>query len=164
MPHLGRGCGRLLLAERRGGEKEEATPPLEQGAQLAKPSGPTWCYKYATSHLALLFSNFLRMHLEHIRKGSDWFGKCLGNSGHGRWNWKPVGKSMTTPDRVHGYGWRAAACQPRTAPGASPSLALPIWRPLAPPSCLTDPLSDWLCKETAFPPPLPPLTFSHCLS
>lgn len=86
--------GALLPGEMRG-RGLGAPRPLEWGAHCAKSSGPTWCCKCTASHLALHFSSFLQVHLEHIRKGSDWFGKCLGNSGHGRWSWKPVAKNMT---------------------------------------------------------------------
>ena len=86
--------GGLLPGETRGGGLE-ANGPLGLGTHWAKSLGPVQSYKCTASHLALHFSNFLQVHLEHIRKGSDWFGKCLGNSGRGRWSWKPVGKNMT---------------------------------------------------------------------
>lgn len=140
----GRGCGKLLLGEMRGEEEKRGNSSPANRHPWHKILGPTRCYKCATSHLALHFSNFLQMHLEPIRKGSDWFGKCLGNCGHGRWSWKPVGKNMTP--RQSSQLW-LECCSPASsgqAPMSSPTPTLPIWRPLAVPSSLRDPLSDLL--------------------
>lgn len=131
MPHLGRGCRKLLLGDIRRGEGIQAAPPLGQSAHWPKSLGPTQCYKCITSHLALHFSSFLHTHLEHIRKGSDWFGKCLGNSGHGRWSWKPVGKNMTP--RQSSWLWPESWGLPvkDKFPGSPRLLPYPSERPLA---------------------------------
>lgn len=163
MPLLGRGCGRLLFEKIRRGEGIEAVPPLEQGAYSPKSLGPTRCYKCITSHLALHFSSFSQMHLEHIRKGSDWFGKCLGNSGHGRWSWKPVGKNMTP--RQNSELW-PESCWPASqgqAPWASQTPALPFWRPLDPPAQRLPFILALVRRHPSMHTPLTP-SFSCCLS
>lgn len=99
-----------------GGGRMEATHPLASGTHWAASLGPTWCSKCATSHLALHFPHFSQVHLEYIRKGSGWFGKCLGNSGCGRWSWKPVGKNMTP--RQSSELW-LESCSP-ASPGRAP--------------------------------------------
>ena len=123
--------GGLLPGETRG-RGLEATGPLGRGTHWAKSLGPIQSYKCTASHLALHFSDFLQVHLEHIRKGSDWFGKCLGNSGRGRWSWKPVGKNMTP--RQSSQLWlesrspaRLPACLPRTSSRPPPLMPCPSW-------------------------------------
>lgn len=149
--------GGLLPGETRGGGLE-ATGPLGRGTHWAKSSGPVQPYKCTASHLALHFSSFLQVHLEHIRKGSDWFGKCLGNSGHGRWSWKPVGKNVTP--RQSSQLWLESH-SPARLPAqdklpAAPSHTLPImgglWLHLHPSET---PLQSGCGKETSLHGPLP---------
>lgn len=157
--------GGLLPGETRGGGLE-ANGPLGLGTHWAKSLGPVQSYKCTASHLALHFSNFLQVHLEHIRKGSDWFGKCLGNSGRGRWSWKPVGKNMTP--RQSSQLWLESR-SPARLPAqdklpAAPSHALPImgglWLHLHPSK--THCRVAVVRRHPSMGPSLPPTSFSCC--
>lgn len=145
---LGKGLWKAPAWGEKGKGRSRGNPSPKTRNPLAKPSGPTWRYKCVTSHLALYFSNFLQMRLEHIIKGSNWFGKCLGNSGHGRWSWKSLRKSMTYLTEFTGMATELLLAVQDGSLGLSHSFPTHLEASRSNLNLKRLLLSDLLCKET----------------